>query len=658
MAKRKKRNTIARHSHDPKQQQQPTSLKEPHNLLIADPSTGTYKNSSARNRQPGKKCKKKRRQASYAQQMREREMLQIQASKYAHVGIMRQLQSPKANAAAECRGSSPANHTRHSDHSRDEYSDDSYYSETPQGHIRPARASRQLAVLDSSPTYNYDKDLQSGRVIGKFGRDVEANLSRQLGSASVEIPFHFDIPLPIKTSPVSGRNSHGNNAARNTRLFQPEEQAGLTEIELPLPSSPILPLSPVGIPNECSPLSNSTVLLDFNYELNRRPNSTSTLHHLSRHQQQEVQLFKELQSKQLGKGEVEIEIASSECNIANDEDISISHSRVNVLPTRRRYAASGEPNDHLYKTEIELSGVEDIEDIVTAETAKKQRKNKEKYSVTINEGITMIRIASSPRRECGAIQNRAECAAESTEAKSEVGHGRSFLTLDDLPEFDCDPFVLAQPAITRAPVALAKHITTTTTALPQKPVDRPKSKHDLDIILTHANGMPFYTRNTYFKSPIYGSWACLSIADVQALKQIPATQMYGDHFWKNHPIKYICILGICVGVTIRETNATVKVDDGSGREIECIMKDQTKFRLIESIDPGSFLRVLGTIGYYRNAKQLEIKTVTVVKDPYAELEFWEQMLATRDVIDKPWILRDKDFSVEDRERLNCSDDRP
>ncbi|KAJ8103292.1 telomere regulation protein Stn1-domain-containing protein [Lipomyces tetrasporus] len=643
MAKRKKRNTIARHGHDPKQQQQPTSLKEGPNFRT-DPSTGTN-----RHRQPGKKCRKKQRQVSYAQQRREREMLEIQASKYAHVGIMRQLESPKANVAAECRGSSSeVNRARNSDHSRDNYSDDSYYSETPQGQIRPARASRQLAVLESSPTHNYDKDLQ----LGKFGRDVEANMYRQLGSTSVEIPFHFDIQLPIipQSGRVSNHNSHGNSAARNSGLFLPHEQAGLTEIELPLPSSPILSSPTVDTPSKCSPVSTSTVRLDFNYELSRRPKSTSTLLELSRRQQREVQLFKELQSKQLGKEEVEIEIASSECDIANDVDI---------IPTARRHAASAEPNVQLYKTEIELSGVENMEDIVSAEMAKKQRKKKkEKYSVTINEGITMIRIASSPRGKCGAIQNRAECAAQTTQARTEVGHGRRFVTLDDLPEFGCDPFAVAQPAISPASFASAKHVTATTPPA-QKPVNRPKSKHELDIILTCANGMPFYTRNTYFKSPIYGSWACLSIADVQALKQIPATQMYGDHFWKNHPIKYICILGICVGVTIRETNATVKVDDGSGREIECILKDQTKFRLIESIDPGTFLRVLGTIGYYRNVKQLDINTVAVVQDPYAEVEFWEQMLATRDIIDEPWNLTDKDFSVEDRERLsgNCNIDR-
>ncbi|KAK9385754.1 telomere regulation protein Stn1-domain-containing protein [Lipomyces mesembrius] len=655
--KHKKRNAIERHGNDPKQQQQAASVKVMRTSSLApDKSSETFTSnpsSFTRHHHPGKKGKKKRK-VKYAEQMREQKMLDIQASKYAYVGIMRQLESPDDRAEEVRDGSiSAVKSTRNSEHSGDEYSDDSYCSESaPRGQVRAARASRQLATVELFPSDSYDKDLQLGQDVGDLGTTANRDHSRHLGLATVEFPFEIDMPSPIisrnrRAIAVSDYTYH-NDAVKNEGLFQPEKQVGLSEIELPLPPLPILHSPAKLIGRKHSTVSENAVRLDFSNQFDSFPKSKLALHGLPWSQQGQIQLFKELQSKQLGLGEVEIEIPISECDAGSEVDISVNTSTQDICPTAFRRTAIESSNFQLHKTEVELPELVKMEDITTE---KKKPKNKENYSVMINEGIKMIRIASSPHREERSIQDRAECKAGPTRATTEVGHGQGFVTLDDLPEFGCDPSALARPATSHAQASSGKSIVLSTPPR-RKTIKRPKSKPGLDIILAVVNGMPFYTRNTYFKSPIYDTWACLSIADVHALKQIPATQTYGDHFWKNHPIKYICILGICVGVTIRETNAIVKVDDGSGREIECITKEQTRFGFVESMDPGSLVRVLGTLGYYRKAKQLEIKSIAIIRDSYAEVEFWEQMLATRDIIDEMWMLRECDFSVDDRKRLS------
>ncbi|KAK9362429.1 telomere regulation protein Stn1-domain-containing protein [Lipomyces starkeyi] len=655
--KHKKRNAIERHGNHPKQQQQAASLKVLRTSSLApDKSSVTFTSnpsSSTQHHHAGKKSKKKRK-VKYAEQVREQKMLEIQASKYAYVGIMRQLESPEDSADVVSDGNiSAVNNMRNNEHSGDEYSDDSYYSEsTPRAQVRAARASRQLATLELFPTDYYNKGLQLGQDVGELGTNANRDHSRSLGMATVEIPFEIDMPSPIisrstRAIAVSERNTYHNDAVNNGGLFQPDKQVGLTEIELLLPPSPILHSPAELISTRHSPVPDKTVRLEFSDQFNSLPKSKSALHGLSWGQQGQIQLFKEFQSKQLGRGEVEIEIPISECDAGSEGDVNVNTSTKDICPTAFRLTSFESSNFQLHKTEVELPEFVKMEDITTE---KKKPKKREKYSVMLNESVKMIRIASSPHREERSIQDRAPCKADTTRVTTEIGHGQGFVTLDDLPEFGCDPSAVARPTISHAQTSSRKSIVPSTPPR-RKTIKRPKSKPGLDIILAVVNDMPFYTRNTYFKSPIYDTWACLSIADVQALKQIPATQMYGDHFWKNHPIKYICILGICVGVTIRETNAIVKLDDGSGREIECITKEQTRFGFVESIDPGSLVRVLGTLGYYRKMKQLEINTITIIRDSYAEVEFWEQMLATRDIIDEMWILRDSDFSVDDRKRL-------
>ncbi|KAK9353091.1 telomere regulation protein Stn1-domain-containing protein [Lipomyces doorenjongii] len=651
--KHKKRNAIERHGNDPKQQEQAASHKVMRTSSLApDKSSATSTSnlsSFTRHHHPGKKSKKKRK-VKYAEQMREQKMLEIQASKYAYVGIMRQLESPGDRAEEVRDGSiSAENSTRNNEHSEDEYSDDSYCSESaPRAQVRAARASRQLATVELFPTDYYDKDLQLGQDVGELGTNANRDHSRHLGLTTVEFPFELDMRSPIisrngRASTVSDHNTYHNDAVKSGGLFQ-LEQAGLTEIELPLPPSPV-PHSPAELISKKH--SRVSERLDFSDQFNSIPKSKSALYGLSWSQQGQIQLFKEFQSNQLGRGEVEIEIPIPECDAGSEVDISVNMSTKDICPTAFRPTAFESNNFQLHKTEVELPELVKMEYITTE---KKERGKTENYNVVINEGIKMIRIASSLHREERSVQDRAECKASRTRATTEVGHGQGFVTLDDLPEFGCDTSALARPAVSHAQTSSGKSIMPSTPPR-RKTIRRPKSKPGLDIILAVVNGMPFYTRNTYFKSPIYDTWACISIADVQALKQFPVTQMYGDHFWKNHPIKYICILGLCVGVTIRETNAIVKVDDGSGREIECITKEQTRFGFVESIDPGSLVRVLGILGYYRKAKQLEIKSIAIIRDSYAEVEFWEQMLATRDIIDEMWMLRDCDFSLDDRKRL-------
>ncbi|KAK9368290.1 telomere regulation protein Stn1-domain-containing protein [Lipomyces kononenkoae] len=641
--KHKKRHAARKQDRDdPNWRQQSVSVK---GILAATPGGSPAKvtsnlNSSSRHHHAGNR-RKKSRKLSYPEQIREQRMLEIQASNYSYVGIMRQLDSPVKNTSMRPEAGSFATNTspRNNEQSGDEYSDDSYYSESPQGlQVRPALASRQPATLEIFPRSHDDQYPQLGPRVGRLERHNTSH-SLHVCLSTVEIPFPIDIPSSINSrssrSVLTSRRSGQSNAVNN-----PGGQLGLTEVELPFSSSPERPLAAKVVSRKHSPVRKN-ILHDG------PPKSTYELHSSSGCQQREVELFKEfnLRSKQLGQGEIEIRLPDTDCDTLN----VVPTSARNTLHTKPSFTAFADINDQLNKTEIELPDFLEIQHMTDVLPENKQKKT-EKYSVTLKEGIKMIRIASSPHRQDRSVKEPVECSTGLSQT-TEIGRGKQFVTLDDLPEFGSELNALARPVISHAHYSTTT-ITPSAPPLP-KPIKRAKSKRALNVIIAHINGLPFYTRNTYFKSPVYDTWACLSIADVQALKQIPATQTYGDHFWKNHPIKYICILGICVGVTIRETNAIVQVDDGSGREIECITKDQTKFANVESIDPGSFVRVLGTIGYFRNAKQLDINTITVIRDSHAEVEFWEQMLALRNIIDKPWILQAKDFSVEDRKRLHC-----
>ncbi|KAK9238035.1 telomere regulation protein Stn1-domain-containing protein [Lipomyces kononenkoae] len=641
--KHRKRNAIEQQDKDPKWRQQSVSVKGglaastvPHNGSQVNVTT----NPSSSSRHHHGKKRKRSRKLSYPEQIRERQMLEIQASKYSSVGILRQLQSPDKNTGARREGRIvPTSSMRNIELSGDEYSDDSYNSESPRSlQVRPTLPSRQPAALETYPR-NHDDRYPPGI-------NASTKHSLHVGLSTVELPLPID--MPSMSSPINSRTSRGVLTNLRTHhknaVNSPANQVGLTEIELPLSSSPIRSSAAKVRSTKRSPVR----LPHFNDKRTSPPKSTCGLHSSSWSQQPEIEVFKELnmQSKQLGQTEIEIQLPGLDFDALNVDTTPARH----MLHTTRKFA---DGNDQLNKTEIELPDFPEIEHMVDYLPEKKQKKTGN-YNVIINEGIQMIRIPLSPRREHRNILDTAECSTRFAQAIPEICHGKQFVTMDDLPEFGSELNALVRPAVSHAHCS-TKGIVPSTPSLP-KPVNRKKSKPGLDIILDRVDNLTFYTRNTYFKSPVYDTWVCLSIADVQALKQkqIPATQMYGDHFWKNHPIKYICILGICVGVTIRETNAIVTVDDGSGREIECITKDQTRFAFVESIDPGSLVRVLGTVAYFRNAKQLDINTVSVIHDSYAEVEFWEKMLAIRNIIDKPWILKASDFSAEDRKRLRWS----
>lgn len=67
------------------------------------------------------------------------------------------------------------------------------------------------------------------------------------------------------------------------------------------------------------------------------------------------------------------------------------------------------------------------------------------------------------------------------------------------------------------------------------------------ILFTSTSGVQFYSRRYYRKSPVYGTWVALTIADILKLQEREILNKI-DYFWKNHPIKNVFVVALCVNV--------------------------------------------------------------------------------------------------------------
>ncbi|PSN73499.1 hypothetical protein BS50DRAFT_514836 [Corynespora cassiicola Philippines] len=177
-----------------------------------------------------------------------------------------------------------------------------------------------------------------------------------------------------------------------------------------------------------------------------------------------------------------------------------------------------------------------------------------------------------------------------------------------------------------------------------------------------------YPAYCFRASPTFDAWVKLTAADIQALRyepEFPGQQIY---FHLNHPIRYVCLVGVVVAIEDINARYTVlTVDDGSGATIEVkivritpdVYDPETnpsnttvaninvisRIGVFEvsidghSLDIGTVVKAKGTLSEFRGAKQLELKRITVVSSTDKEAKAWADAAAyKRNVLAKPWHL--------------------
>ena len=193
-----------------------------------------------------------------------------------------------------------------------------------------------------------------------------------------------------------------------------------------------------------------------------------------------------------------------------------------------------------------------------------------------------------------------------------------------------------------------------------------------------ANGPPpqlqIYPAYCHKASPTYFTWVKLTAADIHnALRARRGFETAtGQHpqslllFCLNHPVQFVCIVGVVVAFDEHfERFWLFTIDDSSGCTIDvtCRKPDKlpakgslqpgpTKSRgnlvddegdarvgMMGRIDLGSLVKVKGTVGSFREVRQVQLERLSLVADTGAEMRFWEQRTQLLEqVLSKPWTL--------------------
>lgn len=119
-------------------------------------------------------------------------------------------------------------------------------------------------------------------------------------------------------------------------------------------------------------------------------------------------------------------------------------------------------------------------------------------------------------------------------------------------------------------------------------------------------------------------------------------------FWKNHPIRRVCVLGTVMGFRWRwidqEDYVFLFIDDFSSRPddqskfLTCKCRKDILFSYCLSVKQlvGKRLRLSGEINLHR--RELSVDDVGICNDLVAEIEHWELCLIQRRDLNRPWEL--------------------
>lgn len=204
-----------------------------------------------------------------------------------------------------------------------------------------------------------------------------------------------------------------------------------------------------------------------------------------------------------------------------------------------------------------------------------------------------------------------------------------------------------------------------------------------------ASNIPdnIYPQYCFHLSPTINRWCPLRAADVQVLDRHPGFEGQDVYFHGNHPIKWVRIVGVVVGIDEYAERHIYTVDDSSGASIECVVtipKPKTSAGTAAAaatalpvrqqeeairkganatatmngssasaetagpdidgdVDVGDILDVRGSIKLFRQFKQIRVQKIIHLRSTEQEVRFWNKLTQFRkDILDKPWTLDRRD----------------
>ncbi|KAK9455235.1 hypothetical protein V1511DRAFT_339950 [Dipodascopsis uninucleata] len=161
--------------------------------------------------------------------------------------------------------------------------------------------------------------------------------------------------------------------------------------------------------------------------------------------------------------------------------------------------------------------------------------------------------------------------------------------------------------------------------------------------ISDGSGTLYYWSALYPFSPFHDEAIEISIRDIYELnyKKLKSYQLFTNYFWKNHPIKVVCLTGLCISKKIAmDESILYELEDGSGRSIICRHMSTGEDLHFES----QILRVWGEINVYRSVRQISVNRIKLVEDKADEILGLERIMSFRKRLNIPWTISKEVFS--------------
>lgn len=157
----------------------------------------------------------------------------------------------------------------------------------------------------------------------------------------------------------------------------------------------------------------------------------------------------------------------------------------------------------------------------------------------------------------------------------------------------------------------------------------------------------FYEPRYFNYSVTYRTWVKLFIADVFALQSIDGFEGTQARFWKNHPIRWLQVVGTVVALNIRASFTEVEIDDGSGKSINLYLRGTVAQSVNADfernkcdIDICALVKAKGTLSVdHKGDLQIAVVKIEALRDAALEFVAWQERLTFRaEVLDIPWRI--------------------
>ncbi|KAL7817663.1 hypothetical protein V8C44DRAFT_355788 [Trichoderma aethiopicum] len=181
-------------------------------------------------------------------------------------------------------------------------------------------------------------------------------------------------------------------------------------------------------------------------------------------------------------------------------------------------------------------------------------------------------------------------------------------------------------------------------------------------------GSTLYPRYCFHLSPTANAWCLLRAAEVHALDQHAGFEGENFFFYRNLPIKWVRVVGIVVAIEQYSQRRIYAIDDSSGMNILAVVTypapakpknestaggrptnndahttDAQVPDPYADVDVGMVVDVKGGVSSFRNERQINVVKMVLVKGTAQEVVLWEKRTKfRREVLDVPWVLREKD----------------